>query len=108
MDPNYGLVSGSIQYQDQIGDHIGSLQDSQMTGRGDLSKRTYRASLENDIDFQRDLGETVENLKRMPGFKNKVWERIVDMHARYEQEKGERGLQAGLDARRRLQEKQRE
>jgi len=65
-------------------------------------------TLESDIEFQRELSETVENLKRMPGFKNKVWERIVGMHNQHEQEKGERGLLAGQGARRRLQDKQRE
>lgn len=50
----------------------------------------------------------MDNLKRMPNFKNKVWERIVGMHNQYEQEKGERGVQAGHSARRRLVDKQRE
>ena len=82
-----------------------STQGSQLAGS--LSARR-RATLESDADFQKELSETVENLKRMPGFKNKVWERIVDMHNHHEQEKGERGLLAGQGARRRLQDKQRE
>ena len=63
----------------------------------------YRAAtLEADSEFQKELSDTVENLKRMPVFKNRVWERIVDMQQQCERERGERGLLAGQVAKRRL------
>ena len=41
----------------------------------------------------------------MPGYKNKVWEKISNMHSQYEQDKGEQGLQAGRVARKRFMHK---
>jgi hypothetical protein len=35
----------------------------------------------------------------MPGFKNKVWEKITTLNNMYEQEKGEEGIRAGEFAR---------
>ena len=64
-----------------------------------------RASLQNDLEFQKEMYETVENLKRMPGFKNKIWDRIINIHEEHEVQKGIRGLDAGMAARRRLQQK---
>ena len=42
----------------------------------------------------------------MPGYKNRVWEKISNIHSQYEEEKGMQGLKAGEEARRRLIEKQ--
>ena len=52
------------------------------------------------------MQETITNLKRMPGFKNKVWETVTGLHNQYEQEKGEKGVRAGEVARDRLLLKQ--
>ena len=42
----------------------------------------------------------------MPGYKNRVWEKISNIHNQYEEEKGMQGLRAGEEARKRLIEKQ--
>ena len=106
-EPRIGNIAGSIQYQDQFNpaEYMGADTQSQ----AELShKHGKRYALENDHEFQREMQETVENLKRMPGYKNKIWERIVDMHSTHEIAKGDRGLLAGQAARRRLQDKQKE
>lgn len=45
------------------------------------------------------MQQTIENLKRMPGYKNKVWEKVINMHNQYEEEKGIQGIIAGELAR---------
>ena len=65
-----------------------------------------RLALERDLQFRKDMQETITNLKRMPGFKNKVWETVTGLHNQYEQEKGEKGVRAGEVARDRLLLKQ--
>jgi hypothetical protein len=65
-----------------------------------------RLALERDMHFRKEMQETITNLKRMPGFKNKVWETVTGLHQQYEQEKGEKGVRAGEVARERLLLKQ--
>jgi hypothetical protein len=48
------------------------------------------------------MHETIENLKRMPGYKNKVWEKVMTMHNQYEEDKGIQGIIAGELDRKRL------
>jgi len=83
VDANHPPFSQQHGHDSQLQHHrlLESAQGSQFGGS--LSARR-RATLESDTDFQKELSETVENLKRMPGFKNKVWERIVGMHNQHE------------------------
>ena len=54
-----------------------------------------KKQLEKDISFQKEMTECMENLKRMPAFKDKVWQKVVDMHNQFEEERGQQGLLAG-------------
>ena len=58
--------------------------------------------LETDQTFNKEMKETIDNLKRMPAFKNKVWNRVTELHNRIEDERGEAGIQAGEIFRQRL------
>ena len=49
--------------------------------------------------------DCINILQKMPGYKNRVWEKISNMHNQYEEEKGLQGLKAGEIARKRLIEK---
>ena len=49
--------------------------------------------------------DCINILQKMPGYKNKVWEKISNMHNQYEEEKGLQGLRAGEEARKRLMDK---
>ena len=39
-----------------------------------------KTALEMDHSFNREMKDTITNLKRMPGFKNKVWDRVTSLH----------------------------
>lgn len=43
------------------------------------SERRY--DLEKDSQFQKDMYDCINILQRMPGYKNKVWEKISNMHS---------------------------
>jgi len=45
------------------------------------------------------MHDTISNLQRMPGYKNKIWEKITDLHNQFEEQKGCEGLRAGEIAR---------
>jgi hypothetical protein len=51
------------------------------------------------------MNETILNLQRMPGYKSKIWDKVTEMHAHFEEQKGFDGLKAGEMARHRLQMK---
>lgn len=57
----------------------------------------------HDLEFKKEVADTISNLQRMPGYKNKIWERVTEMHNQFEEEKGFNGLKAGEMARQRLQ-----
>ena len=39
-----------------------------------------KKQLEYDMKFKKEMSETIENLQRMPGYKNKIWDRVTDLH----------------------------
>ena len=56
------------------------------------------------------MHDCIDILQRMPGYKNKVWEKISNLHNQFEEEKGMDGINAGRVARKRFiqQTKERE
>jgi len=45
-----------------------------------LSPKQKRAVLEGDPSFKKEMNDTITNLKRMPQFKNKVWDKVTSLH----------------------------
>ena len=64
-----------------------------MQSKKNLNQR--RLALETDPQFNKDLSSAIDNLKRMPRYKNKVWDKITGMHQRLEEERGHMGIEAG-------------
>lgn len=62
-------------------------------------RQSRKKLLEQDIKFRKEMNETISNLERMPGYKNQIWNKITDMHNRFEEQKGQDGLRAGEIAR---------
>ena len=62
-------------------------------------RQNHKKQLEYDVEFKKEMNETISNLQRMPGFKNKIWDRVTEMHNNFEEEKGFNGLRAGEMAR---------
>ena len=74
-------------------------------GQSQFDAMYRKKQLEKDINFQREMSECMENLKRMPHYKEKVWQKVVEMHNTFEEERGQQGLLAGQMAQRRLRNK---
>ena len=51
------------------------------------------------------MKECIDIMQRMPTYKNKVWEKIMQQHTEYEEAKGEHGKLMGDLARKRLVQK---
>jgi hypothetical protein len=51
------------------------------------------------------MQEAILNLERMPGYKNKIWGKIENLHTQMEEEKGHRGTLAGLNFQQELKRK---
>lgn len=63
------------------------------------SKTNKVVSLERDPKFQKDLNDTLHNIKRFRGFKDRTWGRLQELHQQMENEKGELGMLRGKQAR---------
>lgn len=55
-------------------------QQSMMANFESAEMRNQRKVLERDIKFNQEMNDAISNLKRMPGFKQKVWEKISSLH----------------------------
>lgn len=64
--------------------------------------------LEKDQEFQKDMFDCINIMQRMPNYKNKVWEKISQIHNTYEEQKGAQGMLCGELAKQRLAKKERE
>jgi hypothetical protein len=45
----------------------------------DNLKRQDQA-LEKDLQFNKDMSDAIDNLKRMPRYKNKIWDKVTKLH----------------------------
>ena len=81
------------------------LPDQPHSQRYGVEKRAV--SLERDPQFQRDITETLHNIKRFKGFKEKTWGRLQEMHQAMQHEKGELGVTRGRLAKINLARQQR-
>ena len=63
--------------------------------------------LERDPLFVTELDRAIDNLKRMPNYKNKVWNKVSNIHQRIEEENGNVGVAAGEAFKKRLMQKER-
>ena len=63
--------------------------------------------LETDLQFNKDMSNVIDNLKRMPKYKDKVWEKVTNMHKQLGEERGTMGIEAGEIFVQRQKDKQR-
>jgi len=53
------------------------------------------------------MSNVIDNLKRMPKYKDKVWEKVTNMHKQLGEERGTMGIEAGEIFVQRQKDKQR-
>ena len=73
---------------------------------GIKAEQNRRLQLERDPTFNNEISQAIDNLKRMPQFKNRVWDRVTRIHQRIEEDRGGVGLAAGAIFKQRLHDKQ--
>ena len=49
--------------------------------------------LETDVSFNKDLTSAIDNLKRMPRFKKKVWDKVTNIQEQIEEERAVIGFE---------------